>query len=161
MWQMRELKKTNARLLEAEKGRFYAEAEKRILEDRAQEVSDKLNSADEKLRQTELHEQLLKKEAQNYKDDAKETQKQLSASRAELHLNDKIAREKLQEVEIQRDGLELRVTSLQAEVESDMRERKEEVASLEQQLCESRKQQQSVEEEMKRLWKEIGEKQQK
>lgn len=154
---MRELKKATACVLEAEKGKFYAEAEKRILEDTVQEASEKLSSADEKLRQAELHEQLLKKEAQNYKDDAKETQKQLSTVLAELHLNDKLAREKVQEVEGQRDSLELRVTK----VENGKREKEEEVASLEQQLSESRKQQQLVEEEMKRLWKEMGEKQQK
>ena len=66
LWQLSELKKANERVLEAEKGRFCAEAEKRLLEERVQEIGMKLNAADEKLgvadnklREAEMHRQLL------------------------------------------------------------------------------------------------------
>ena len=56
-------------MLEAEKGKFRAEAEKRVLEEKVQEVGrklsaaqDKLREADDKQRETEMCKRLLEKE---------------------------------------------------------------------------------------------------
>ena len=56
-------------MLEAEKGKVRAEAEKRVLETTVQEVGRKLSEseaklkeADDKLREAEVHKQLLEKE---------------------------------------------------------------------------------------------------
>lgn len=155
---MTQLKKANDCALEAVKGKVFAEAQSRILEERLQEASEKLRSADEKLRETEMHKQLLQKEAQSYRDDAKKAQQQLLSALDKLHLNEDIAREKVQKVEGERAALESRVAELQAEMEMSRRDREEVVTSLEQQLKDSRKQQQTVQEELKRLQKEMGEK---
>ena len=158
LWQVTQLKKANDCALEAVKGKVFAEAQNRNLEERLQEASEKLCSADEKLRETEMHKQLLQREAQSYRDDAKEAQQQLLLALDKLHLNEDIAREKVQKVEGERAALESRVAELQAEMEMSRRDREEVVTSLEQQLKDSRKQQQTVQEELKRLQKEMGEK---
>lgn len=49
-------------MLEAEKGKVRAEAEKRVLETTVQEGGRKLNEAEAKLREAEVHKQLLEKE---------------------------------------------------------------------------------------------------
>ena len=49
-------------MLEAEKGKVRAEAEKRVLEMAVQEVGGKLGDAEDKLREAEVHRQLLEKE---------------------------------------------------------------------------------------------------
>ena len=132
---------------------------------RVQEIGTKLSAADDKLREAEMHRQLLEKEAQSYKNEVKETQQKmemenmrLSSDLAELHLQEEAAREKVQETERQRAALELRVASLQAEVEGSKKERDEEVASYEHQLSDARRQQQTVEEELKVVWREMGKK---
>ena len=55
----------------------------------------------------------------------------------------------------------MRVANLQAEVESGRREREEELASHKRQLSDARRQQETVEEELKVVWKEMGEKQER
>ena len=162
-------------MLEAEKGKFCAEAEKKVLEEKVWEIGKKLSATDDKLREVydklreaEMHKQLLEKEAQSYRNDVKETQQKmeeenmrLSTNLAELHLQEEAARERVQETERERATLELRVASLQAEVESGRKEREEEVASHERQLSDARRQQQMVEEELKVVWKEMGKKQER
>ena len=49
-------------MLEAEKGKVRAEAEKRDLEMTVQEVGRKLSESEAKLREAEVHKQLLEKE---------------------------------------------------------------------------------------------------
>ena len=49
-------------MLEAEKGKVRAEAEKRVLETTVQESGRKLNEVEAKLRGAEVHKQLLEKE---------------------------------------------------------------------------------------------------
>ena len=49
-------------MLEAEKGKVYAEAEKRVLVERVQEFSRKLSAAEDKLREAEVHKRLFEKE---------------------------------------------------------------------------------------------------
>ena len=49
-------------MLEAEKGKVRAEAEKRDLETTVQEVGRKLSESEAKLREAEVHKQLLEKE---------------------------------------------------------------------------------------------------
>ena len=63
--------------MEAEKGKVYAEAEKRVLEERVWEVGKKLIAADDKLKEAEVHKRLLEKEAQSYKDDVEEIQQKM------------------------------------------------------------------------------------
>ena len=140
-------------MLEAEKSKFCAEAEKKVFEKKVQEIGKKLSATEDKLREAVI----LEKEAQSYKDDIVH----LSSDLAELRLQEEAAREKLQETERERAALELRVASLQAEVESGRKEREEEVASLECQLSDARRQQQTVEEDLKVAWKEMGEKQER
>ena len=155
--QLLELKKANKHVLEAEKGKFCAETEKRVLEERVQEVGKKLSAADDKLREAELQKQLTEKEAQSYKEEVT----QLSAGLAEMCLQKEAVKDRVQEVEGERAALETRVASLQAEVESGVKEKEEEVRALEQKLGDARKQQQTVEEELKVVWKEMGEKQER
>lgn len=71
---------------------------------------------------------------------------------AELH-------KRLLEKEVQ--SYKERAADLQAEVERGRRQREEEVTSLEQQLGDARRQQQSLEEEFKALQKEMEEKQER
>ena len=144
-------------MLEAEKGKFCAETEKRFLEERVQEVGKKLSAADDKLREAELQKQLTEKEAQSYKEEVT----QLSAGLAEMYLQKEAVKDRVQEVEGERATLETRVASLQAEVESGVKEREEEVSAFEQKLGDARKQQQTVEEELKVVWKEMGEKEER
>ena len=141
-------------MLEAEKGKFCADTEKRLLEER---FSEKLCAADDKLREAELQKQLTEKEAQSYKEEVT----QLSAGLAEMCLQKEAVKDRVQEVEGERAVLETRVASLQAEVESGVKEKEEEVSALEQKLGDARKQQQTVEEELKVVWKEMGEKQER
>ena len=54
--------KANERMLEAEKGKVRAEAEKRVLETTVQEVGRELSESEAKLREAEVHKQLLEKE---------------------------------------------------------------------------------------------------
>ena len=112
-----------------------------------------------------MHKRLLEKEAQSYRDDVKETQQKmeeenmhLSTDLAELRLQEEAAREKVQETKRERAALELRVASLQAEVESGRKEREEEVSSHERQLSDARRYQQTVDKELKVVWKEMGKK---
>ena len=155
-------------MLEAEKGKFCAEAERRVLEEKVRDIGKKLSATDDKLREAEMHKQLLEKEAQSYKDDVKETQQKmemenmrLSSRLAELHLQEETARERLQGVERERTALEMRVASLLAEVESGRMEKEEEVSSHKHQLSDARRQQQSVEDELKVARKEIEKKQER
>ena len=156
---MTELKKANDRLLEAEKGKSHAEAENRTLMVKLREAREKLSSADEKLREAEIHKQMLRKEAQSHRDDAKEAQQQLLTARDKLCLNEESAKEKLQKAEGEREALESRVGSLQAELEMVRKDREDAVATLEQQLSDSRRQQQMMQEELERLQKDNEEKQ--
>ena len=64
-------------MLEAEKSKAYANAEKKVLEDRVWEISKKLTAADGKLKEAEVQMRLLQKEAQSYKDDVVETQQKM------------------------------------------------------------------------------------
>ena len=112
--------------------------------------------------------QLLKKEAESYKDEVKEIHNKmeeenmrLSSDLAELRLQEEAARMRVQETERERAALETRVAVLQAKVESGRREREEEVASHKRQLINARRQQDMVEEELKVVWKEMGEKQER
>ena len=63
--------------MEAEKGKVYAEAEKRFLEERVLEVGKKLIAAEDKLKEAEVHKRLNEKEAQSYKDDVEEIQQKM------------------------------------------------------------------------------------
>ena len=54
--------KVNDRVLEAEKSKVRAEADKRVLEMTVQEVDRKLSKAEAKLRKAKMHKQLLEKE---------------------------------------------------------------------------------------------------
>ena len=101
-----ELKKANECVLEAEKGKVCAEAEKRVLETTVQEVGrkmseseGKLREADDKMMEAEVHKQLLEKEAQSYKYDFDEARHimemenmRLSASNSELYSQLQIAK---------------------------------------------------------------------
>ena len=151
-------------MLEAEKGKVYAEAEKRILEERYSELSAKQHATVERLREAEVLIQLLEKEARSSKNEAEQAEKsmklemmQLNENLAALHLKDEAARERAQELEEHKATLETKVASLLAEVEKVEKERVDEVASLEHQLSETRRQKQTAEEELKGLWKEMGE----
>ena len=139
-----DLQKANARVLEAEKSRIYAEAEKS-----AQEEKVKLLG---KLVEVEMQNQLLIKESQTYKVRAEKVSQslemeniQLSSSLAEVRLQKETAGEKLQVMEKEKEVLEWKVASLQAEMEESRREREVEVASLEQQLSDAREWQQREE----------------
>ena len=103
--------------------------------------------------------QLLKKEAESYKDEVKETHDKMASDLAELRLQEEAARMRVQETERERAALETRVANLQAEVESGRREREEELACHERQLSDARRQQETVEGELKVVWKEMEEKQ--
>ena len=182
VWQLSELKKTNERVLEAEKGKCFAEATNKALEEKVREIGSRLSAAEDKLRaaesklsvadgklkEAEMHRQLLKKEAESYKDEVKETHDKmeeenmrLSSDLAKLCLQEEAARMRLQETERVRAALETRVAGLQAEVESGRREREEELACHERQLSDARRQQETVEGELKVVWKEMGEKQER
>ena len=109
LWQLSELKKANDRVLEAEKSKFCAEAEKKVLEEKVWEIGKTLGATDDKLREAEVHKRLLEKEAQSYKDDVRETQQKmeeenmrLSSDLAELRLQEEAARKKVQETERER-----------------------------------------------------------
>ena len=130
-------------MLEAEKGKCFAETAKKALEEKVQEIGIKLNAAEDelsvadgKLKEAERQIQLLKKEAKSYKDEVKETERE-------------------------RVALETREASLQDEVESGRREREEELACHERQLSDARRQQETVEGELKVVWKEMEEKQER
>ena len=136
-------------MLEAEKGKVYAEAEKKILEEKYSELSVKLSEA-------EMHIQLLEKEARTSKNEAEQAEKKVSMEKmqlnediATLHLKEETARERAQE-------METRVANLQTEAEKVEKEKNKEVASLEHQLSEARRQKQAVEEELRVVWKEMG-----
>ena len=140
-------------MLEAERGKVYAEAEKKILEEKYSELSVKQCEIVERLREAEMHIQLLEKEARSSKNEAEQMnmeKMQLNEDLATSHLKKEAAREKAQE-------MEARVASLQMEAEKVEKERNKEVTSLEHQLSEARKQKQAVEEELKVVWKEMGE----
>ena len=126
--QLSELKKVSSRMVEAEKGKVYAEAENRILEERFSELSKKQSTTVEKLREAEMLKRLLETEARSSKNE-------------------------VQELEEQKAALETRV----AEVERCRIEREEKIASLELQLSEAGNQKQTVEEELNGLRKEMGE----
>ena len=163
-----ELKKANDRVLEAEKSKVCAEAEKRVLETKVQEFAKewsaaeaKLREADDKLIEAEVHKQLLEKEAQSYKYDLDEARHimemenmRLSASNSELYSQLQVARERVQKVEGEMTTLETRVASLLAEIESGRREREEkeeeegELAYLECQLSDVKGQEQPAVEKM-------------
>ena len=140
-----ELQKANARVLEAEKSKIYAEAEKSALEEKVKLLG--------KLAEVEMHNQLLIKESQTYKVRAEEKvsqrlemeNTQLSRSLAEVRLQKETAREKLQVMEKEKEALERKVASRQAEMEESRREKEVEVASLEQQLSDAREWQQREE----------------
>ena len=162
-------------MLEAEKGKCFAEAAKKALEEKVREIGiklsaaeDKLSVADGKLKEAEMQMQLLKKEAESYKDEVKETHDKmeeesmrLSSDLAELRLQEEVARMRVQETERERAALEIRVAVLQAEMESGRREREEELACHEHQLSDARRQQDMVEGELKVVWKEMEEKQER
>ena len=162
-------------MLEAEKGKCFAEATKKALEEKVQEIGsklsaagDKLSVAEGKLKKAERQIQLLKKETESYKEEVIETHDKmeeenmrLSSDLAKLRLQEEAARIRVQETERERAALETRVAGLLAEVESGRRERKEEVASHERQLSDSRRQQETMEEELKVVWKEMGERQER
>ena len=147
-------------MLEAEKGKVCAEAEKRLLETKVQEVGRNLSAAEDKMMKAEVHKQLLEKEAQSYKYDLDEARHimemenmRLSANNSELYLQLQIAREKVQKVEGEMTTLETRVASLLAEIESGRRERegKEEegdLAYFECQLSDGKGQEQPAVEKM-------------
>ena len=144
-------------MLEVEKGKIYAEAEKKILEEKYSELSVKQCAIVERLSEAEMHIQLLEKEARTSKNEAEQAEKrmgmekmQLNEDLATLHLKEEAARERAQE-------METRVASLQTEAEKVEKERNKEVASLEHQLSEARRQKQAVEEELRVVWKEMGE----
>ena len=132
--QLLELKKTNERVLEAEKGKCFAEAAKKALEEKVREIGiklsaaeDKLSVADGKLKEAEVQVQIFKKEAKSYKEEVKQTHDQveeenmrLSSDLAELRLQEEAARMRVQETERERAALEMRVAVLQAEVESGL-----------------------------------------
>ena len=134
-----EMQKANARLLEAEKGKVLAEAEKRALEEKV-----KLH---EKLAEVEMHKQLLVKESQTYKDRATRLEvenEQLTKSLTALHLQE----ETMQNA---KEDLEKTIACLQAEVEESRRERDVEVTALEEQLSDVREWQQREEMRFKEL----------
>ena len=148
-------------MLEAEKGKVRAEAEKRVLEMKLNEAEAKLREADDKLIEAEVHKQLLEKEAQSYKYDLDEARHimemenmRLSASNSELYSQLQVARERVQKVEGEMTTLETRVASLLAEIESGRREREEkeeeegELAYLECQLSDVKGQEQPAVEKM-------------
>ena len=58
-------------MLEAEKGKCFAEAAKKALEEKAREIGIKLSVAEDKLMEAERQMQLLKKEAESYKKEFK------------------------------------------------------------------------------------------
>ena len=156
-----ELKRTNKRVLEAEKGKCFAETAKKTL-------GIKLSVADGKLKEAEMQMQLLEKEAESYKEEVKETHDKmkeenmrLSSNLAELRLQEEAARVRVQETEREKVALETRVAGLLAEVESARREREEELGFHEHQLSDARRQQETVEGELKVVWKEMGEKQER
>ncbi len=163
-------------MLEAEKGKCLAEAVKKALEEKVREIGSKLSAAEDKLivadgklNKAEMQKQLLRKEAESYKKEVKETHDRmdkmeeenmhLSSDLAKLCLQAEAARMSMQETERERAALETRVAVLQAEVESGRREREEEVASHECQLSDARRQQETVEGELKVVRKEMEEKQ--
>ena len=152
-----ELKKANDCVLEAEKSKACAEAEKRVLETKVEVFAKELSAAEDKLREAgdkmmkdEVHKQLLEKEAQSYKYDFDEARHimemenmRLSASNSELYSQLQIAREKVQKVEGEMTTLKTRVASLLAEIESGRREREEkEEEEVECQLSEIKGQEQ-------------------
>ena len=150
-------------MLEAEKGKVCAEAEKIILEERVQEDSRKLCEANERLRVTEMDKRLHEKEAESYKEEVRanmertELEKmQLTENIAKVRLQEEAARKKVQELEEERAALEKQVAGLQADVARSTREREEEVSSLKQQLSDASIQQQTLKEELKALWQETG-----
>ena len=72
-------------MLEAEKGKAHAEAEKRVLEERVWEAGKTLMSAaEDKLRKAEVHKRLLEKKAQSYEDDVEETQWKIKMEQEQL-----------------------------------------------------------------------------
>ena len=162
-------------MLEAEKGKCFAEAAKKALEEKVREIGIKLSAAEDKLsvaygkvKEAEVQMQLLKKEAESYKDEVKETHDKmeeenmrLSSDLVELRLQEEGARMGMQETEGERAALETRVAGLQAEMESGRREREEEMASHERKLSDARTQQETMEGELKVVWKEMGEKQER
>ena len=152
----------------AEKAKAYAEAEKQILEERLSESKKKMREANKRLKEVEMQKRLFEKEIESYKDESLEIQQrtcietmQLKEAIDRLQSEKEAARERLQNVEREREALGTRVASLEAEVISNMREKEEEVTALQQQLGDVKTQQQMAEDEMKRLWKEMREKQQR
>ena len=150
-------------MLEAEKSKVCAEAEKRVLETKVQEFAKELSAAKDKLREAgdkmmkaEVHKQLLEKEAQSYKYDLDEARHimemenmRLSASNSELYSQLQIASEKVQKVEGEMTTLKTRIASLLAEIESGRREREEkEEEEVECQLSEIKRQEQPAVEKM-------------
>ena len=146
-----ELQKASGRLLEAaEKGKSLAETEKSALEEKEKKAFKELTVANEKLREAEMHHELLVKES---KEKAEEMQQkmeteilQLKEDLARVCLEKETAAERTLEVEGERSALERKVASLQAEAEKTRIERENEMAMLEQQLHDARKQQQLGEE---------------
>ena len=155
-------------MLKAEKAHVHADAEKRILAERVSELRKKLSEAAQSLKETEMQKRLFERESQSYKDEVVEMQKGMNIERlqlkeclARLQSEVKTTGERLQDIEEEKADLEARVADLQAEVSRSKSEREDEVMLLQQQLCDARMQQQTVEDEMRRLWKEITEKQQR
>ena len=148
-------------MLEAEKGKCFAEAAKKALEEKVREIGiklsaaeDKLSVADGKVKEAEMQMQLLKKEADSYKDEVKETHDKMEEENMRLSSD-------LAELRLQEGAARMRVANLQAEVESCRREREEEVACHEHQLSDARRQQETMEGELKVVWKEMEEKQER
>ena len=147
--QLSELKK-------AEKGKCFAESMK-TLEAKMQEIcSAAENKLNGKIKEAEMQMHLLQKEAESYKEEVKETHDTMEKECMRL---EEAARVRMQETERERAALETRVAVLQAEVESGRIEREEEVASHEHQLSDAKRQQETVEGELKVVWKEMKEKQ--
>ena len=132
-------------MLEAEKGKCFAEAATKALEEKVREIGIQLCVADGKLKKAEMQMQLLIKEAQSYKDEVKETHDKMEEEN--MRLSSDLAKLRLQE-----DAARMRVQKTE-------REREEELACHERQLSDVRRQQETVEEELKVVWKEMGEKQ--
>lgn len=139
-------------MLEVEKGRIYAEAEKKFVEEKLREFQ---STTKDQLKEAEVHKQLLEKKAQSYKDDADDPRWQkeqeiwrLSADNDCLRSQLKTTEDRVQELEGEIAVLETRVANLLVEIKTSRKKREgEEAASHECKLSDAMRQQQPVEEE--------------
>ena len=76
-------------MLEAEKGKCFAEAATKALEEKVREIGIRLSAAEDKLMEAESHMQLLRKEAKSYKEQVKETQDKMEEEN--MHLSSDLA----------------------------------------------------------------------